>query len=199
MNSEYRPVLAHHLILTCYGFWLPNDPRGSGSLDVWADALKPFGPATYVNLRQSVASRHHDVQHRRAAKAALKHPPVRLTGRQAATAARGVGIFLRYHRLTCFAFSIMPDHMHLVLKQSPSSIHRISVGIKAEITMSLVTAGLHPYQNHASGKRPKVWARGERKVYLFDQKSIDRSIRYVEDNPVKMGLKTQRWSFVQRI
>lgn len=24
-------VIAYHLILTTYGFWLPNDPRGSGS------------------------------------------------------------------------------------------------------------------------------------------------------------------------
>lgn len=197
--SEYRPVLAHHLILTCHGFWLPNDPRGSGSLDVWADALKPFGPATYVNSRRSVASHSHDVQRRRAAKAALKRPPVRLTGRQAAAAARGVGIYLRYHHLTCLAFSIMPDHLHLVLQQNPLSIHRISVGIKAEITVSLVHAGLHPYQNHDPEKRPKVWARGERKVFLFDQKSIDRSIRYVNDNPIKTGLKPQRWSFVTSI
>jgi len=24
-------IIAHHLIWTAYGFWLPNDPRGSSS------------------------------------------------------------------------------------------------------------------------------------------------------------------------
>lgn len=41
-----QPVIAYHLILTAYGFWLPNDPRGSGSETVRAGQLTPFGPAT---------------------------------------------------------------------------------------------------------------------------------------------------------
>lgn len=36
-------VLAHHLIWTGYGYWLPNDPRGSGSPAV-QDSLAALGP-----------------------------------------------------------------------------------------------------------------------------------------------------------
>ena len=39
-----RPIIiAHHLIWTVYGWWLPNDPRGSGSNEVAADILKSLG------------------------------------------------------------------------------------------------------------------------------------------------------------
>ena len=36
-------VIAHHLIWTAYGWWLPNDPRGSGSKEVHANVLKELG------------------------------------------------------------------------------------------------------------------------------------------------------------
>ena len=39
-----RPiVIAYHLIWTGYGWWLPNDPRGSGSEIVRNDILKDLG------------------------------------------------------------------------------------------------------------------------------------------------------------
>ena len=31
-------VIAYHLIYTTYGFWLPNDPRGS-----WSDFVRCWG------------------------------------------------------------------------------------------------------------------------------------------------------------
>jgi len=32
-------ILAHHIILTGYGHWLPNDPRGSMSKKVYAEEI----------------------------------------------------------------------------------------------------------------------------------------------------------------
>jgi hypothetical protein len=61
-------VLAFHLVMGAYGFWLPNDPRGSGSRYVGSDQLFRHGPATHVDGEQSVAKRPHDVAARRAAK-----------------------------------------------------------------------------------------------------------------------------------
>jgi hypothetical protein len=33
-------VIGYHVILGARGFWLPNDPRGSGSSYVWRHAIK---------------------------------------------------------------------------------------------------------------------------------------------------------------
>ena len=76
-------ILAYHTVFTAYGFWLPNDPRGSWSDFVRSWELHRFGPATKVTTRASVAGVDHDRTSRRQAKRALKHEPVVLTGIQA--------------------------------------------------------------------------------------------------------------------
>src|SRR5947209_8235910 len=46
-----RRVIAHHLILTGYGHWLPNDPRGSGSLEIKDEKLEALGPIHHGRKR----------------------------------------------------------------------------------------------------------------------------------------------------
>ena len=43
-------VHAYHAIFGAYGFWLPNDPRGSWTTFVGSWELNPFGPATKTNV-----------------------------------------------------------------------------------------------------------------------------------------------------
>src|SRR5581483_11392251 len=57
-------ILAFHSIFSMYGFWLPNDPRGSGSDYIASWELFRFGPATKTNSRRSVAGVPHDVAKR---------------------------------------------------------------------------------------------------------------------------------------
>ena len=45
-------VIAYHLILSAYGFWLPNDERGSWSDFVRSYELYAFGPATKADTRR---------------------------------------------------------------------------------------------------------------------------------------------------
>jgi REP-associated tyrosine transposase len=76
-------VLASHIIFTAYGFWLPNDPRGSWSDFVRSWELMFFGKATKTDERRSVADVEHDWELRRAARKGLKFPPAKFTGEQA--------------------------------------------------------------------------------------------------------------------
>lgn len=56
-------VIGYHVIFGTYGFWLPNDPRGSGSDFVWSEELFRFGgKATKVETRHSVAGVKHDTE-----------------------------------------------------------------------------------------------------------------------------------------
>src|SRR5437870_5730021 len=84
-------VQGYHVIFTAYGFWLPNDPRGS-----WSDCIRKwelvrFGPATRVTTRASLARKPHDRQLRMAAKKALSYPPVVFDGHQALSIGCGFG------------------------------------------------------------------------------------------------------------
>src|ERR1035437_4816444 len=110
----HRPVLGYHLILSAYGFWLPNDPRGSWSDFVRSWELLRFGPATKVATRRSVAHVAHDRKSRLAAKAALQFPTVQFDGRQAVAILNGFAHAVResqYHILAC---AILPAHVHMV-------------------------------------------------------------------------------------
>jgi len=82
-------LLGAHLILSAYGFWLPNDPRGSWSDFVASWELLLYGKATKVSTTRSVASVAHDRALRKAAKKALIHPQVFFDGTQALTIAKG--------------------------------------------------------------------------------------------------------------
>jgi REP element-mobilizing transposase RayT len=194
-------VIAYHVILTCYGFWLPNDERGSGSTSVRAAHLRPFGPATADRADgiRSVAHRRFDRHKARLARDALKLPCVRLSGVQAKIVAIAMGQQLDRDRTTCFGFAIMPDHLHCVLGRSDRRIEQMMTRLKAAATHALIERDLHPLSNFARrGVPPKLFARGGRKRFLFTDAEVRSRIRYVEQNPIKSGLKPQFWSFVRQ-
>ncbi len=82
-------VLAYHFLFSAYGFWLPNDPRGSWSETVRQFDLLKFGPATKVNVTPNLAHDPHDRELRKQAKEALMYRPVRFSGLQARAIYRG--------------------------------------------------------------------------------------------------------------
>src|SRR5436190_24354393 len=87
--NEGMGVRAYHVIFCAYGFWLPNDPRGSWSDFIGSWELAHFGAATTTTTRRSVAAVRHDRRRREAAKEALHYPPVHFTGVQAQAIGRG--------------------------------------------------------------------------------------------------------------
>jgi REP element-mobilizing transposase RayT len=184
--------LAHHIIYSAYGFWLPNDPRGSGSKWVGSERLfERFGPATKVTTKGSVARRTHDHAQRLAAKRELAYPPVTFTGRQAREVALAIGDVGKTKRLAIYACAIMPDHVHFVVRSSRFTPAQLVAACRAQASRRLHDAGLW------ATARP-IWGRGRWVVHLDTANDVQSRIRYVNQNPVKAGLSSQRWSFVQK-
>lgn len=191
-------VIGYHVILGAYGFWLPNDPRGSWSTEVWAQHLRPFGPATKVHTRRSLAKREHDREKRLEAKQQLKYPAVRFSGTQARAIGRGFAKAVDDLGLTVYACSIMPDHAHLVTGRHPRDVEYVAGFLKRAGTRRLNVEELHPLQPYrqANGRTPSPWARDGWFVYLNTPGEMRQCIRYVEQNPIKEGLPAQRWPFM---
>ena len=143
------PVLAYHLILTNYGFWLPNDPRGSWSGFVRAWELQRFGPATKTRERRSHAHDQHDIRLRLEAKKHLARPQVHLAGVQARAVARGFAKFVERSGIEIWACAILPEHTHLVVKRHQYSVEEIARHLKADATTQLKREGLHPFADDA--------------------------------------------------
>ncbi|MGB2755780.1 MAG: hypothetical protein WBD75_12390 [Phycisphaerae bacterium] len=108
-------VLAYHVIFGAYGFWLPNDPRGSWSVFVASWELSRFGKATKTEARRSVAKVAHGFAR-----------------------ARTEGGY-RVH-----ACSILPEHVHLVIGRSDRAVERVVGHLKARATVRLKTESLWP-------------------------------------------------------
>lgn len=192
-------VLGFHFILSAYGFWLPNDPRGSWSDCIRAFDLLCFGPATRVTTTRSLAAAPHDAALRRAAKQALRHKPVRFTGVQARAVARGIAIAALEARYVIHALAILPDHVHLVMAWHPKHVDLIAAHLKAKATHELVIAGMHPLACDASikGRIPSPWARNHWCPFIRNVDHMREAIAYVERNLIKAGLRPQRWRQVQ--
>ena len=191
-------VRAYHLIVTTYGFWLPNDPRGSWSDFVRSWELFRFGTATTTGERRSLAGDPHDAATRREAKTALARPPVRFTGRQALAIAKGVKTYVAKSGCRIHACSIMPEHAHFVVQRHRYAIEQVANLLKGGATRQLAADGLHPFDSdrYRDGTRPTPWARKCWKCFLTGDAQIERAVKYVQDNPVKEGKRRQNWSFV---
>jgi REP element-mobilizing transposase RayT len=191
-------VRAYHVIFCAYGFWLPNDPRGSWSDFVGAWELLRFGRATKTCTRQSRAGAPHDDALREEAKHALEYPPVSFTGIQARAVARGFAEYVAKAGLSVWACSILPEHVHMVIARDRRLIEQIVNHLKGSATRRVMREDLHPLATCARpGRRPPhMWGRGQWTVYLDDAAEIRRAIRYVQDNPLREGKRRQRWRFV---
>lgn len=193
-----KPVIAYHCVLSTHGFWLPNDPRGSGSSEVRYKPLRKFGPATLVTHTRSVAAVPHDRAMRLAAKAAMKYPPVVLTGRQAPAVGVGFGKQVKTSGYRIHACSILPCHVHLVISRHHYDIEQVGRLLRQAATTQLLGENLHPFANHrrANGTLPSVWGQDFWKVFVYTPEGVCEKIQYVEDNPIKEGKKRQVWPFL---
>jgi len=194
-------VIAYHVTFATYGFWLPNDPRGSNSDYVRAPHLWKFGGATLTSSRKSVANVPHDAALRASAKRALTYPPVKFNGSQALSVGKGFASVIAKSGMTVFACAILPCHAHLVIARHSYRIEQVVNLLKGGATRQLVADGLHPLAQfrNADGSFPSPWGRNCRKVFIDDEPHLVDEIDYVTKNPLKERKPRQKWSFVASV
>ena len=193
-------VIASHVIFTTYGFWLPNDPRGSWSDFVGSWELLRFGKATKTDERRSVARAAHNTDQRIAAKERLKLPPVHFTGKQALAISQAIAEVSSAKGYSFYAFAILPDHVHAVVERHERDAEDIVGHLKFAATRRLLDLRMHPFSENRdrSGRLPTIWTKRSWKVFLDSDSDVERAVRYVRENPTKEGKKEQRWSFVRQ-
>jgi REP element-mobilizing transposase RayT len=192
-------VLGYHLIFSAYGFWLPNDPRGSWSDLVASWELLKFGQATRVTGKRSYARDPHDPSLRRAAKTALKYPPVRFDALQRDAIAEGFALAVSETNYQIRACCIGHDHVHLVMNPHIREISQIAGHLKANASRVLNDRGIHPLRDHTGfrGRVPSPWSVGFWNVFLWEEAHLRSAIQYVNRHPEKEGLSFVRYPFVQ--
>ncbi len=193
-------IYAYHVIMPMYGFWLPNDPRGSWSDFIRKWELVRFGPATRsVDRRELDQLSEAELHERDAARRALTFPPVSIDGHQAMSIACGFAEQARKSQYTIWACSILPEHTHLVIARHRYKVEQMVNLLKGASTSRIIADGRHPLAAYAkTGERPpRMWAARRWKVYLDTEQAIENAIRYVENNPEGEGKRKQNWWFVR--
>mgnify|MGYP002636945885 CR=1 FL=1 len=192
-------IHGYHVILPMYGFWLPNDPRGSWSDFVWKWELVRFGKATKSLERRDVAElTKEEIRQRDEARGSLKHAPVCLDGPQALSIASGFRKQIQTSGYSIWACAILPEHTHLVIARHSYKVEQVARLLKGAATTRLITDSRHPFAAHLKndGSFPRIWAENHWKVYLDSEEQIETAIRYVKENPEREGKRCQHWSFV---
>lgn len=191
-------VIAYHAAFSAYGFWLPNEQRGSWSTEVWAPKLKRFGPATKTDARKSLAHRDYDHRLRAEMRGELKYPSVRFDLAQIQEIARGFSEAMKRFDIQLYACAIVWDHVHIVPARHRETVEFMARVMKSAATRQLTAEGIHPLAEYAdpTGRAPTPWAEGGWERYLNSWGEIIEAVDYVNGNPRKHDLPDQHWDFV---
>ena len=186
-----RPiVIVHHLIWTVYGFWLPNDPRGSGSKAIASDVIAELGALHFGRKRVQPPGKQVRRFYEEAAPL-LRHQLLSLTEADRAAIANAFADTVALHRYTCYACAVMPDHVHLLIRKHKHTAEEMMENLKEASRLRLSILRLRP-PNHP------VWTGGTGwKVFLDTPDDIRRTIPYIEANPTKMGMQAHTYVFVK--
>jgi REP element-mobilizing transposase RayT len=183
-------IAGYHLIWTAYGWWLPNDPRGSTSHEVRCAAIAGLGELHYGRKKIQPAGRivreFFD-----AARSVLKHELLEFTEEDIRAIGGAFADVIRARSYTCYGCAIMPDHVHVLIRKH-RDLAETMIGHLQDASRTAVIQLGRRKQNHP------VWGGPGWKVYLNSLDDMERTVRYVRNNPPKMGLPAQMWPFVEK-
>lgn len=190
-----RSVIATHLILTLYGHWAVNDPRGSESVEIKDAKFAPLGPIHYGRKPQPQQPTKEEIkafhaQHREL----LNYPVFWIDEAKRDAFASAVELVIKDRRYTCYACAICSNHAHLVIRthrdRAQVMWQHIADGIRQRLRLCFP-----PPEDVISAQHPVISARPHN-VLLYTPDEVWGRIEYVEKNPLKEGLPRQRWDFV---
>jgi REP element-mobilizing transposase RayT len=181
-------VIGYHLIWTLYGWWLPNDPRGSMSQSIRCDPISELGELHHGRKRVQPSSREirefYDI-----ARARLKHPLLTLEASDFAIVGAAFAGVVKARGYTCYACAIMPDHVHVLIRKHRDLAEDMFEHLQTASRDNLV-------QTRRRESNHPTWGGPGWKVFLDTPDDIRRTIKYVEENPKKGRLPPQTNPFV---
>jgi REP element-mobilizing transposase RayT len=181
-------VAGYHLIWTVYGYWLPNDPRGSTSKEIRVEPLSDLGEIHYGRKPVQPPNKKIREFHEQAQEI-LRHPVLTFNDDDIELLGKVFGEIIAERQYVCYACAIMPDHVHMLIRRHHDraedmiqQFQEISRGVLIEDGRRTAT---HP-----------VWTKGPGwKTFVNTQQQFQNEIRYIERNPQGIGRPRQAWRF----
>lgn len=182
-------IIAHHLIFTNYGYWLPNDPRGSLSKEVLVSKIAELGEHHYGRkVKQPTSKELNDFRER--AQEVLKFPVFTFNDKQTEIIAHAFAQAIEQFNYTCYACAIMPDHVHIIIRKHRDKAEQMIENLQTTSRELLLDTDSSLRNDHP------IWGGPGYKVFLSTTADMHRTIKYVEDNPIKIKRSKQTHPFV---
>lgn len=182
-------IIGYHLNFTAYGWWLPNDPRGSCSHEIRSDILAQLGDLHHGRRRvQPNGAQIREFYNR--ARSKLKHDLRTFGEDEREIIACGFARTIKHCRYTCYACAILPDHVHVLIRKHRDKAETMISNLQQASRDMLIDDGVYPPVH-------PVWGGPGWKVFLETPSDITRTIRYIERNPLPYNLPMQRHGFVE--
>ncbi len=182
-------VIAYHLIWTAYGWWLPNDPRGSTSHRMRQDIITTLGELHHGRRDLQPAGWEIRKFYNKAP-SVLKHALLTFSPDDRKIIAASLAQTVKTRRYTCYACAIMPDHVHMLIRKHRDTAEQMIANLQQMSRDELrCNSSLPP--NHP------VWGGPGWNVFQDNPDDIRRTIPYIQNNPTKMRMPKQHWAFVQ--
>jgi REP element-mobilizing transposase RayT len=191
-RTHQRVVIAHHIIITLYGHWPPNDPRGSGSRGFHDDKFAALGPIHNgrrpAHLQPSRAELREYHAH---VKPLLNFPIIWLDDATRQVVAEAFADVVRRHRYTCCACAVLKNHAHLLIRR-----HRDTYQAMFSHLAAAAREAMHSFAPLRLDADHPVISQRPYAAYCYAPNDIRRCIDYIDANPGKEGLPSQRHTFV---
>lgn len=185
---RHSMVAGYHLVWTAYGWWLANDPRGSNSVEIRVQRLESLG-ARHVGRKKVQPGGKIISEFYEAAKDLLAHPLLTFDSDGIALVAESIAAVIKENDYVCHACAVMPDHVHLLLRRHRDHAESMIERFQRASRQALIDAGLRSVTH-------PVWGGKGWKVFLNTSEDFFRTIEYIRENPLKIGLPAEEWDFV---
>ena len=187
-----RRVIAVHLVLTLYGHWAVNDPRGSGSSDFFDPKFEPLGPIHFGRKpKHEQPTRRELKDFHEKHEGLLNFPVFWIDEAKRRAIAEAIREVIRSQGYTCYACAVCGNHIHLIIRthrhDAPTMWDHFAEGIRRRLRLR--------FPAEIGADHPVISARPY-KVFLYDPDEVWDRIEYVEQNPLKENLPPQRRDFV---
>jgi len=170
-------TLGYHVVVSCYGLWLPGDQRGSWS-EAWDKRIGFIEPHT-LHLGDPIR--------RQMAEERMKHPPVRLNAAMINLVAQELAACRAESEWKVAAASIESTHTHLLLTYSERSIDNTIKWLKDRWTKAI-----HSQTSHSG----PVWCKGRWRQFIYDDSAWEAIRQYIERHNERRGAGPWPYSFI---
>ena len=179
-------IIGHHLIFSGYGFWLANDPRGSGSKVLREPKFEDLGPI-HPGRKHEQPTRAMLRAFYEKATPLLDFTPLWFNEEICGVIAESFSETTKQYRYTVWAMAVMPNHAHICVRQHLDAYQaiweRFAMPARDAVRNLGRTADGHP-----------IWANRPYSVYLYSPADVGRTIDYIQKNPLKDGLPEQQYA-----